>query len=130
LSAIAGPAGLLAYSRLEARKSAMEANLAQLEDVRGRLSAELDSLKSDPDRAAREARSLGYLRDGETTLILGEKTEKTRKIEAGSVLPYAEPAALGDSILKDIALGASLAMLAFLCAPRTVTGRAASRRRP
>jgi hypothetical protein len=108
----------------------MEANLAHLEAVRGSLSAELDSLKSDPDRAAREARSLGYLRDGETTLIFGAKEAKSRQIEAGTVLPYAEPAALDDSILKEIALGASLAMLAFLCAPRTATGRAASRRRP
>jgi hypothetical protein len=108
----------------------MEANLAELERIRESLSAEVDSLKSDPDRAAREARSLGYLREGETALILGEKSERIRPIDAGSVLPYAEPASLDDSILKEISLGASLALLAFLCSPRGPTGRAESRRRP
>jgi hypothetical protein len=108
----------------------METNLAELEVVRGRLEAEVDSLKSDPDRAALEARSLGYLREGETALILGEKKEHARPIEPGTVLPCAEPATLGDSALKEIALGSSLALLAFLCAPRPATGRVESRRRP
>jgi cell division protein FtsB len=130
LSVLMGPAGISAYYRLEARKAAMEANLAVLERIRGKLGAELDSLKTDPDRAALEARSLGYLREGETALILGEKIERVRPIEAGSVLPYAEAAALGDSTLKEIALGASLALLAILCAPRLATGRAESKRRP
>jgi hypothetical protein len=107
----------------------MEANLGELERIRGKLSAEIASLKSDPDRAALEARSLGYLREGETALILGEKAERSAPIDAGSVLPYAEPASLDDSVLKEIALGASLALLAFLQAPRTATGRAESRRR-
>jgi hypothetical protein len=108
----------------------MAANLGELERIRGKLNAEIESLKSDPDRAAREARSLGYLREGETALILGEKAERSTEIEAGSVLPYAEPVSLNDSLLKEIALGASLALLALLQAPRAATGRAESRRRP
>lgn len=108
----------------------MEANLAQLESIRGNLSAEVESLKSDPDRAAREARSLGYLREGETALILGEKKGRLGPIDTGAVLPYAEPASIGDSALKQISLGAALAMMAFLCAPRGSSGRAESRRRP
>jgi cell division protein FtsB len=137
LSVLAGPAGVSAYRRLEARKAAMESNLNELEGIRGRLGAELESLKSSPDRAALEARSLGYLREGETVVILGDtagilggKEDRVAPIDSGAVLPYAEPPALDDSTLKAIALGAALAMLAFLCAPRAATGKAESRRRP
>jgi hypothetical protein len=134
LSVLVGPAGISAYRRLETRKSAMGANLAELQATRERLSAELDSLKSDPDRAAREARGLGYLRKGETAVILGERVERVRPIDSGQVLPYAEPAALGDQALKEISLGAALAAMALLfCAPRTsrgTSGTGASRRRP
>jgi len=108
----------------------MAANLADLERIRGRLNAEVEALKRDPDRAALEARSLGYLREGETALILGEREERSEPIDSGSVLPYAEPPALGDSTLKEIATGVAMAMLALLCAPRRATGRAESRRRP
>jgi hypothetical protein len=108
----------------------MEANLGELERIRSRLNAEIYALKNDPDRAALEARSLGYLREGETALILGEKAEHRAPIDSGTVLPYAEPLCLDDSALKEIALGASLALLALLQTPRPATGRAESRRRP
>jgi hypothetical protein len=130
LSFLVGPAGISAFRRLEARKAAMSANLAELGTVRARLNAEIDSLKSDPDRAAREARALGYLRKGETAVILGERVESVRPIETGKVLPYAEPAAIGDMALKEIALGAALAVMALLCSPRIASGTISSRRRP
>jgi hypothetical protein len=108
----------------------MGANLAMLGTIRERLNAELDSLKSDPDRAAREARGLGYLRKDETAVILGERVERVRPIDVGQVLPYAEPVALGDQALKEISLGAALAAMAVLCAPRGASGTISSRRRP
>ncbi len=118
LSLFFGPVGLLAYRRLEARKTAMEANLGELGTIRESLNAEIDSLKSDPDRAALEARSLGYLRKDETAVILSARVESVPAIDSGKVLPYAEPAALGDSELKEICLGAFLAMMALLLGPR------------
>lgn len=118
LSILFGPAGLVAYRRLEDRKAAMEANLQALGAKRESLNAELESLKSDPDRAAREARSLGYLRKGETALIVGERREAIRPIDIGAVLPFAEPAALGDLALKEISLGACLAAMALLLGQR------------
>jgi cell division protein FtsB len=122
LSFLVGPAGLTAYRRLEDRKTAMEANLASLGKIRDSLSAELESLKTDPDRAAREARSLGYLRKGETAILLGEKAERVRPINTGTVVPYAQPAAIGDSALKGISLGACLALMAILLAPKRQGG--------
>jgi hypothetical protein len=96
----------------------MQSNLEELIFIRGHLSAELESLKSDPDRAALEARSLGYLRKGETAVLVRGQSARLAPIETGTVLPYAEPPALGDPVLKEIAFGGSLAFLAFLLAPR------------
>jgi cell division protein FtsB len=126
LSLLFGPAGLTAYHRLEAKKAAMETNLGKLATLHEGLNAELESLKSDPDRAAREARSLGYLRKGETAILLGGKVERLRPINTGMVISYAETPALGDLALKEISLGVFLAVMAFLSATR---GSSSSRRR-
>lgn len=96
----------------------MEANLGELGTIRESLNTELESLKSDPDRAAREARSLGYLRKGETALVLGERVERPLKIDSGSVLPYAQPPALSDLAMKEISFGFGLAILALFLAPK------------
>jgi hypothetical protein len=118
LSVLVGPAGLTAYRSLEGRKAAMEANVRELGSIRESLNGELDSLRSDPDRAAREARGLGYLRKGETAIILGDRDEKVAALDHGKVLPYGQLAGMDDSTLKAIAFGIGLAFLAFLCAPR------------
>jgi cell division protein FtsB len=117
LSAFFGQAGLIAYRKLEERKAAMAANLSLLAAQRESLNAELESLKSDPDRAALEARSLGYLRKGETEVILMDRVDQVKRFDPGSVLPIAESAGISDMALKEIAFGAFLAVLAFLCAP-------------
>jgi cell division protein FtsB len=118
LSAFFGQDGLIAYRKLEEREAAMAANLSLLAAQRESLNAELESLKSDPDRAALEARSLGYLRKGETEVILMDRVEQVKRFEAGTVLPFAESGGMSDIALKEIAFGAFLAVLAFLCAPR------------
>jgi len=118
LSLFLGPAGISAYGRLEERKEAMLVNLDRLGSIRAALDAELESLKSDPERAALEARSLGYLRKGETILLLDGRREGMAPLETGKVLPFAQPASLDDATLKGISLGLCLAMMAFLVAPR------------
>lgn len=117
LSVFFGQDGLIAYRKLEERKVAMAANLNLLAAQRESLNVELESLKSDPDRAALEARSLGYLRKGETEVILMDRVEQVKRFDAGSVLPFAQSAGISDAALKEIAFGAFLAVLAFLCAP-------------
>jgi Septum formation initiator len=117
LSFCFGQGGLIAYGKLQARRTAMEENLSLLEQRRSSLNAELESLKSDPDRAAREARGLGYLRKDETQVILSERVERVESLDSGSVLPYAQSGGIADLALKEISFGVFLAALAFLCAP-------------
>ena len=128
LSILVGPAGLTAYRSLEERKTAMQANLLNLCSLRESLNAELESLRSDPDRAAREARGLGYLRKGETAVVLGERVENILSFETGKVLPLSELAGINDSSLKAIAMGMSLAVLALFYAPRKGRDRSRERR--
>jgi cell division protein FtsB len=118
LSIVAGPAGLLSYRRLEGRKAEMQRNLGALGEANARLRAELDSLRSDADRAAREARSLGYLRPGEKAIIVSGRVPESLELVSGEVLPYTPSPAWPDSALKQIALGAFLAILAAGLAPK------------
>lgn len=70
VSFFAGQAGLLAYRDLAARISEMEENVVSLKNENVRLTELRQSHANDPDRIAREAREIGYLRPGEKILIL------------------------------------------------------------
>jgi cell division protein FtsB len=113
LSVVAGPAGLIAYRALESSNSRMAANLEELRADNGGLRIELESLRSDADRAAREARSLGYLRQGEAAVVIAGRNSEPKELEVGEVLAYAPPETWPDSALKEIAFGVFLAALAF-----------------
>lgn len=118
LSVVFGESGLLAYGKLEERRTAMEANLLSLEKRHDALASQLEALKSDPERAAMEARSLGYLRRGEREILFAPWHEKPMDLDPGSVLPYAENAGLPDASLKEICFGVFLAVLALWYAPK------------
>ncbi|HRY55217.1 MAG TPA: septum formation initiator family protein [Spirochaetia bacterium] len=118
LSLVAGPAGFAAYRRLEARNEAMRDNIDALGTANARLRQELESLRSDADRAAREARSLGYLRPGESAVIVVGRRPSPAELDPGRVLGYEDPPSWPDSALKEISLGAFLAILAASLAPR------------
>ncbi len=128
LSILVGPAGLSAYKSLESRKVEMEARLAQLAAINERLSSELEALMTDPERAAIEARSLGYLRKAEVQLARAGSAAAPR-IDIGSALPYAAPPALGDEASKGIALGFALALFAAMIAPGAGSARSRERYR-
>ena len=117
LSVLFGPAGMTAYAALEERKAAMKANLEELAAINERLAGEMESLMSDPERAAAEARSLCFLRKCETAVLLGGAKGGSPRIEIGNVLPFADPPALADEAIKAISLGVSLAVMAALLVP-------------
>lgn len=118
LSLVLGPAGIVAYRKLEAGKAEMQANLAELGEANARLRVELDSLRSDADRAAREARSLGYLKPNEGAILIAGRTQPRLDLDPGKAIPFSAPGSWPDSALKEIAFGAFLAVLAAGLAPR------------
>jgi cell division protein FtsB len=116
LSVLAGPAGLLAFRGLERRMTLMRSNIDSLSAENARLGAEFESLKSDPDRALREARALGYLDKGENALLFAgvdgreptarSSPSRSEIVRMGATLP------LADVVIKEIALLAG--MLVFI----------------
>ena len=113
LSLTVGPAGLVAYRGLGGRRTAMEGRLAELRAANESLRGDLESLRSDPDRADREARELGYLRPGETFLVIAGRAGAGQGglPAAGEPLAYVDPPACPDSTLKELSLGLGLAVL-------------------
>ena len=96
----------------------MERNLGELGDENERLRVELESLRLDADRAAREARSLGYLRPDESAIVVAGRSSPRPAIDSGSVLAFEPPASCPDSAIKEISFGAFLAALAVGLAPQ------------
>ena len=106
LSVVAGPAGLIAYRELSSRREAMQANLDALGATNAALQAELEALRTDPDRTAREARDLGYLGPGETALVVQgfDGSGGKSRLEAGTVFKAEVKGPLADGLIKELSL--------------------------
>ncbi|MEI6874057.1 MAG: hypothetical protein WCL50_02890 [Spirochaetota bacterium] len=118
LSIIAGPGGVIASARLAKHTREMGANLVSLKILNQTLNSELGSLSGDPDRARREARSLGFLAPGEfEVVIMGQADSRSEKQAAGIIIPYEIPLSLADGQVKIFAFVVALFSLAFLRIP-------------
>lgn len=112
LSLVFGPAGLMAQAALEGDIGAMRENLTRLEELNGSLVVELDSLAGDPDRARIEARSLGWLEDGERELVIAGSTPAPRREAViGEPVDTGERATLADGDVKTLSLGIAVLFL-------------------
>jgi hypothetical protein len=96
----------------------MRRNIGELGKANEGLRVELESLRSDADRAAREARSLGYLRPGENAVLVAGRVAPAAGLETGTIVAFTEPPSWPDFALKEIAFGVFLAVLAIGLAPR------------
>jgi cell division protein FtsB len=114
LSVIAGPAGLIAYRELAARRVLMDSNLDALGTTNAALSAELASLQSDPDRTSREARALGYLGSGESEFVIqgDDSSRGLQNYQAGAVVRALSSAPMADGLIKEISFLVGLLVLA------------------
>jgi len=111
-----GGGGLADYRRVAAGRAELAANIEELKRINSGLRREVESLGSDPERVALEARRLGYFREGERVVrfqgegpqpgsytlvgaLVRVKTPRERRDWvwklAGSVFPLAAYAAWG-----------------------------------
>jgi cell division protein FtsB len=113
VSFIAGKAGLFAYRDLASTMINMEARIASLGEENARLLELKTSYKQDFDRIAREARDIGYLRQGEKIIVLPPEAKNLDQKQSSIEI---EPIRVGpstglpDSLLKTLAALASLAV--------------------
>jgi hypothetical protein len=123
LSVLVGQAGVFAYRGLEQRKGLMVANLGRLGSINEELRGELDALRSDAKRSAREARALGYLDRNEHEVVISGWSEERRGYKTGSLVPFVQESALPDLAAKELAFGAALAVLTLSLKPRSLRRR-------
>jgi cell division protein FtsB len=106
MSFIAGQAGLLAYRDLSRTIVRMEKKAGELAAAHKALLDMQASLAGDPDRIAREARQIGYLRPGEKIITLN--FEKNRPpapetLQEFEAVKAGRSTGLPDELLKTLA---------------------------
>jgi len=127
LSLFWGPMGIKAYSELESRVGQMKDNLASLETLHGEALANLESARSDPETLALQARSLGYVTEGEVVVRVGFPESGSQPRDLGALVPYVAPKGRDDTELKTISMVAALCAFfisLLVRAPKAAPGRA------
>jgi cell division protein FtsB len=122
LSIVAGQAGLLAARDLGMRISSMENRIRDLESDNLALRTTMESLQFDADRMAREARDLGFVKQGETIVMLPDLHAPV--VEGGwhgnlrEALMQGVSSGLPDRIVKILALviGAGIFLASWMLA--------------
>ena len=108
LSLLWGPMGFRAYSELEDNVGRMRENLASLEALHEEARARLESVQSDPDTLALEARSLGYVKEGEVVVRVGFPEGEPSHENLGTLIPCVAPSGKKDAEIKSISIVAAL----------------------
>lgn len=128
MSFIAGQAGLLAYRDLSRTIVRMERKAAELATANKTLLDMQASLAGDPDRIAREARQIGYVRPGEKIITLNfEKNLQAAPdvLHEFEAVKAGRSTGLPDELLKTLAGIIGLAV--FVTSLVMVAGKPASR---
>jgi cell division protein FtsB len=121
LSFVAGTKGLSAYTQMEDELTRLETNLESLKRVNGDLAGSMNALLYDQDTITAYARELGYGKKGEQFVrIVGITASPERTFYEGSILHSVVPHTLSNEIIRNIALGATLALFFSLLLGETL----------
>lgn len=127
LTIVAGPSGILASRMAAASAAGMERNLRYLESKHADLALELEALRTSRQAVALESRSLGYVADGETMVVLQSVPAAPAEApDPGSVLAPRVRAPLSDATIKMISACLALALGSALYLSR-LSSRASAR---
>lgn len=123
-----GDSGVLAYRSLDAYRRSLAANVASLQERNKALSAELASLRDNPERSIVLARELGLYRPGDTAVKLVGVPRRSTMYAVGDLQRMRKPADTRSAIFKGTAVGLVVLLLAFaVIAARGSRGRAHGR---
>ncbi len=103
-----GPGGIEDYRLLREYHAALSTNIEELDSIYTGLNRELDELRSDPDRIAREARSMGYLKPGEGVIRIPGYSSPQKNFTMGSLIQRYEPSRKKPQFLNAATLSAFL----------------------
>ncbi|MEI6389386.1 MAG: septum formation initiator family protein [Spirochaetota bacterium] len=130
LAITTGPGGLFAWQAMGKSIDSMRANMETLKERNLELSSDFASLRSDPDRALREARALGYLPEGEYEIVLSSEGHTLKKPAGpGEARSFERPDSAPDSLVKSIALGLGLVYFVLVQVPGVADMKGSKTRR-
>jgi len=99
-----GNGGLADYRQVEAGRARLAVNIEELKRINEGLRREVESLGSDPQRVALEARRLGYYREGERVVRFQEADPQARSWTLGALVRVRLPRERRDWIWKLVGL--------------------------
>jgi len=120
-----GDSGLIAYQRLDGYRQALAANIDDLQARNGKLTEELESLRSDPQRSLVLARKIGLYQAGEHVVKLEGFSRGTPSNEVGALLKLRKIQGSRNVIFKATGIGVSVALAALVL----VASRSSRRKR-
>lgn len=125
VSFAAGQAGLLAYRDLRLSITSMDKRVEELKSRNQALGQLHSDLESNPDRIAREAREIGFLRPGEKILVLPK--EYSLAVDQGKpgemeIIRAGSSTGLPDSLIKLLSAAIGAAVLAASLAASLFSG--------
>lgn len=115
ISVVAGKAGILAYQDLRTQKVEFQRALDFLQQQNSTKQGAIDDLKNNSAKAAEQAAALGYVRKGQTLIMLPEAWRNSMGNSSGGMkLPIAikDSTGLPDSIIR--LMSAITGIIAFI----------------
>jgi len=106
-----GNGGLADYQKVEAGRGQLAANIEELKRINSGLRREVESLGSDPERVALEARRLGYFRQGQRVVRFQGEAPRRSSYILGALVRVQVPRERRDWIWK--LMGAALPLAAY-----------------
>ena len=106
-----GNGGLGDYRKVEAGRVQLAANIEELKGINSGLRREVESLGSDPERVALEARRLGYFRQGQHVVRFQGEAPRRSSYILGALVRVQVPRERRDWIWK--LMGAVLPLAAY-----------------
>ncbi|HWP69318.1 MAG TPA: septum formation initiator family protein, partial [Rectinemataceae bacterium] len=106
-------AGILAYRDLKSNITEMSGRIEALSAENRGLQDARNSLATDSDRIAREARDIGYIRPGEKIVVLSSSAPKTSSEQVHDIEPLQAGFSTGlpDRMIKILAAMTGIAVL-------------------
>jgi cell division protein FtsB len=108
-----GDSGLFVLQGLEKYRNSLAANVASLEKRNSDLSAELASLRDNPERNVLLARGLGLYRSGESVVRLEGIAPQTTAYTVGDLLKMRKAGDTRSAIFKAAAVIVAVLLLAY-----------------
>ena len=107
-----GSGGLSDYRKVEAGRGQLSANIEELKRINSGLRREVESLGSDPERVALEARQLGYFREGQRVVRFQGQAPRPSYFTLGALVRVQVPRERPDWIWKLAGMAMPLAAYA------------------